>query len=63
MELCNTCKKIVIKDDVALCKKLLGKKTKQFLCRECLASFLNTDVETLTEKIEQYKEEGCTLFI
>lgn len=51
------------KDDVALCKKLLGKKIKQYFCREHLAEVLDTDVETLTEKVEQFKEEGCTLFI
>ena len=51
------------KDDVALCKKMLGKKIKQFFCREHLAELLDTDVETLTEKVEQFKEEGCTLFL
>ena len=51
------------KDDVALCKKLLGKKIKQYFCRRHLAEVLDTDIDTLTEKIEQFKEEGCTLFI
>lgn len=63
MELCCNCKKVVIKDDVALCKKLLGKKTKQFMCRKCLSEFLGTEEEALTEKIQQFKEEGCTLFV
>ena len=63
MEMCYQCKKEVIRDDIGLCKKMLGKKTKQFFCREHLAEFLETDVETLTKKIEQFKEEGCTLFI
>jgi len=63
MENCYRCQKELSKDDVGLCKKLLGKKTKQFLCREHLADLLDTDVDMLTAKIEQFKEEGCTLFL
>ena len=63
MEKCFTCDSELSKDDVGLCKKMLGKKVKQFFCREHLAELLDTDVETLTEKIEQFKEEGCTLFL
>lgn len=63
MEKCYVCKCSLIKDDVALCKKLMGKKTRQFFCREHLAEYLDTDVASLTEKVEQFKEEGCTLFV
>lgn len=63
MEYCYVCKVKLIKDDVALCKKLMGKKTRQFFCREHLAEFLGTDVDSLTQKVEQFKEEGCTLFV
>ena len=63
MEKCYYCQKELSKDDIGLCKKLLGKKIKQFFCREHLAEVLDIDVETLTEKIEQFKEEGCTLFL
>lgn len=63
MEECYYCQKVLLKDDKALCKKLLGKKIKQFFCREHLAEVLDTDVETLTGKIDQFKEEGCTLFM
>ncbi len=63
MEECYYCHKALVKDDKALCKKLLGKKIKQFFCREHLAEVLDTDVETLNEKVEQFKEEGCTLFL
>ena len=46
MEKCYYCDTELEKDDVALCKKLLGKKIKQYFCREHLAEVLNTDVET-----------------
>lgn len=63
MEECYYCKTTMSKDDKALCKKLLGKNIKQFFCRKHLAEVLDTDVETLNEKVEQFKEEGCTLFL
>ena len=63
MEKCFKCDCELSKDDVALCKKMLGKKIKQFFCREHLAEILDTDVETLDDKVKQFKEEGCTLFL
>lgn len=63
MKKCFNCDAELSKDDIALCKKMLGKKIKQFFCREHLAEVLDTDVDTLTEKVEQFKEEGCTLFL
>lgn len=62
MKKCLQCDKKLSKDEEGLNKKLLGKSTKQFLCIECLSSYLNTDTEILKEKITQFKEEGCTLF-
>ncbi len=62
MKSCTNCNKDLKKDEIALCKKLLGKKTKQYLCIDCLSEYLNTDKELLMLKIEQFKEEGCTLF-
>lgn len=63
MKRCVNCNKNLVKDETALCKKMLGKNTKQFLCLNCLSEYLNTDEEILIEKIEQFREEGCTLFL
>lgn len=63
MKKCKECNKELVKDEIALCKKLLGKNTKQFLCIRCLSEYLDTDQELLLQKIEQFKEEGCTLFL
>ena len=62
MKKCLECNKNLTKDEIGLNKKMLGRNTKQFLCLECLSNCLNTDTEILIEKIEQFKEEGCTLF-
>lgn len=63
MKKCTNCSKNLVKDEIALSKKMLGKNTKQYLCLDCLCDYLNTDKEILLEKIEQFKEEGCTLFV
>lgn len=63
MKVCTNCNKDLVKDEIAISKKMLGKNTKQYLCLDCLSKYLNTDIEILFEKIEQFKEEGCTLFV
>lgn len=63
MKTCVNCRKELVKDEIALCKKMIGKNTKQFLCMNCLSGYLNTDEDILLGKIEQFKEEGCTLFL
>ena len=35
----------------------------RFLCKPCLAQELNISVEAIDRKIEQFKAQGCTLFI
>jgi len=60
---CVACfKEKLDKDTIAINKKLLGKDIKNFYCLNCLADYLNTTVQELTDKIEEFKEEGCTLF-
>lgn len=60
---CEKCGVEIDKDVVALNKKLISKHIKEFFCMKCLASYLDTNEESLLEKIEQFKEEGCTLFL
>ncbi len=60
---CVACgKDNISKDIIGLNKKLLGLNIKTFYCLDCLADYLNVTVEELLEKIEEFKEEGCTLF-
>lgn len=60
---CAICgKKPLKKDEIALYKKLIDAQAKKFYCLECLADWLEVSEDDLKAKIEQFKEEGCTLF-
>lgn len=50
------------KDTIGINKKMLGKDITNFYCMDCLADYLGCTVDELLEKIEEFKEEGCTLF-
>ena len=60
---CDKCGKELSKDEIALNKKLISRNAVEFLCIECLAQYIGTTVEEMEDKIEQFKEEGCGLFI
>lgn len=60
---CYVCGKTPLtKDEIGITKKLIDKKTTQFYCVACLAEQLEVSEEELVAKIEEFKEEGCTLF-
>jgi biotin operon repressor len=50
------------KDEVGLAKKMFDKKTTVFYCLPCLAEYLEVTEDELLAKIEEFKDEGCTLF-
>lgn len=61
--ICLACgKKNLDKDTIGINKKLLGAEVKSFYCMNCLADYLGCAVDDLLEKIEEFKDEGCTLF-
>lgn len=60
---CDKCGKELTKDEIALTKKLISRNAVEFLCINCLAQYIGTAAEELEDKIEQFKEEGCGLFI
>jgi len=60
---CSMCdKQNIEKNEIGICQKLLGRKITKFFCLVCLASYLDTTIEALEEKIEYFKEQGCGLF-
>ncbi len=60
---CYVCgKEPLTKDEIGIVKKLFGKKTTTFYCLPCLAEDLEVTEEELLAKIEEFRNEGCTLF-
>ena len=60
---CYVCGKTPLtKNEIGLTKKLIDRKAMSFYCIDCLAEYLEVTSEELQAKIEEFKEEGCTLF-
>ncbi|WP_034500788.1 hypothetical protein [Butyrivibrio hungatei] len=62
MSICYVCGKDISKNEVGLTKKLINKNAKDFYCLSCLAEYLEVTEEELKDKIEEFKDEGCSLF-
>lgn len=60
---CCECGRKLIKDEVALNQKLLDTDTKDFYCIDCLSEYLECLKDDLEIKIQEFKEQGCTLFL
>ena len=60
---CYVCgKPHLSKNEIGLTKKLIDRRSQIFYCLPCLAEYLEVTTEELLAKIEEFKEEGCTLF-
>lgn len=59
---CVRCGAVLVKDDVALTRKMVNRGAEQFLCVSCLAVHFELDESVLREKIAEFKAMGCTLF-
>jgi hypothetical protein len=59
---CHLCETELDKTAVALNKKLLDIKVTRFYCLDCLANYLDVTIDDLLAKVEEFKEQGCTLF-
>ena len=59
---CKRCESTLEKDWIALNRKLIRRNLQSFLCLSCLADDFDCSVDDLLLKIEEFKEEGCTLF-
>lgn len=60
---CYACgKSPLTKDEIGLTKKIIDKKTTIFYCLHCMAEYLEASEDELRAKIEEFKNDGCTLF-
>ena len=63
MKTCCDCGKRLKKDEIALTRKLVDMDAEEFYCMACLSEFIGCTVQDLKEKIQEFKEQGCTLFL
>lgn len=62
-KVCIDCGGNLSRDEVALSQKMLGRDTLEFYCIGCLAGYLECDRDDLEVKIQEFKEQGCALFL
>ena len=60
---CCDCGRALKKDEIALTRKLIDVDAEEFYCLDCMSDFLGCTVQDLKEKIQEFKEQGCTLFL
>ena len=62
MAACQKCDKKITCDEAAVYKKLVNRGAEKYLCAACLAVHFKCSEELIREKIQQFKDMGCTLF-
>lgn len=63
MSACINCGKELGYNEIGAHKKFINRGSREFLCIRCLAARLGVTEEDIREKIEQFKLQGCTLFV
>ena len=62
-ESCRFCGRELDALDIAFTRKLINRGAKEYLCVDCLAAHFGIRKETLLKKAEEFKAQGCTLFL
>jgi len=63
MSVCMQCKAELTYNEIGAHKKFVNRGSREFLCKNCLSAKLGVTVEEIDRKIEQFKLQGCTLFV
>ena len=59
---CVRCGAPLMKDDVAMTRKMINRGAETFYCLPCLADHFELTEDILREKIKEFKAMGCRLF-
>lgn len=59
---CHKCGNPIHADEAAITKKLINRAATTYYCTSCLASAFEVEPEDIQEKIQYFKNMGCTLF-
>ena len=62
---CQYCHAELSHDEIGLSKKLLESETKKgkYSCMQCMSEILEVSKDDLQAKIEEFKRQGCKLFV
>lgn len=63
IKVCVDCGKKITKDEIALSQKLSEIDTEELYCLQCMAEVYGCTEDDLRIKIQEFKEQGCTLFL
>lgn len=60
---CYICgKENLTRNEIGLNKKLISRDIKKIHCLQCLADYLDVSADELQERVQDFKDAGCTLF-
>ncbi len=62
MEACIICRQPVTRDEIAMTRKLINRGALEYLCLPCLARRFDATLDELLERMQAFKDMGCTLF-
>lgn len=57
------CGKHLSYNEIGVHKRFINRGSTSFLCFQCLSKKLDVSEELIQEKIEHFKQQGCTLFV
>ena len=60
---CVDCGRPISKDEFALSRKLIDIDTEESYCLSCMAESFGCTEDDLRAKIQEFKEQGCALFL
>lgn len=63
MSACMQCGSSLSLNDIGAHRKFINRGSREFLCKKCLAARLDVTEEEIDRKIEEFKLQGCTLFV
>ncbi len=60
---CQACGAPLSRDEIGLTKKLINRGSTSFFCIACLGRHFQVEEAVLREKIREFRDMGCTLFL
>lgn len=63
MNVCIRCARGLSFNEIGATRKFVNRGSTAFYCKDCLAEKLGVSVRDIERKIEEFRQQGCTLFV